>query len=65
MKDLFTAASFTLKEMVKKLGTSIANAKVETLIKVGLSLGLTIAVVLFVIKFLKDKRASYTNEEMV
>lgn len=62
VKELIKNIPSILKAMAKKIGTSIANAKVETLIKVGLSLGLTIAVVLFVIKFLKDKKASYTDE---
>lgn len=62
VKELIKSLPGMVKDLFIKVGTKIANAKVETIVKLSVSLGLSVAVVLFILKFLKDKKASYTDE---
>lgn len=63
VKEALMKLAGVLGTSISKIGNAIANASLVSLLKVGILVGISAAVVIFLFKFFKDRRESFNDEE--
>lgn len=63
IKEVFPMLGKTIVSAAKRIGVAFLNANALSLIKFGIVAGTAAATIALIIKFIRDKRRSYTSEE--